>query len=130
DFSRVRTFLEELKAAGVTDLRAHLAAHRDVAEECVRRVRVLDVNRAARDFYGVETKDELRGDLSRLFDDAAYEIFCEEMAEMDATNSMYKTEFQTRTMRGEERTVSMIVSLAASPQDWSRVIVSFFDVTD
>src|SRR5262249_21284264 len=46
------------------------------------------------------------------------------------TNSLYKSEFQAKTIHGEERTVSMIVSVAASPEDWSRVIVSFFDITD
>jgi nitrogen-specific signal transduction histidine kinase/CheY-like chemotaxis protein len=36
-----------------------------------------------------------------------------------------------RTLRGEERLVDMIVSLVDSARDdWSRVIVSFFDVTD
>src|SRR5205823_14132201 len=90
-----------------------------------------DVNRAARQFYGVEDKRELLGDLTRIFDDRAYETFCEEIAALAETNSMYQTEFQVRTSRGDERTVNMIVSMAPSPgNDWSRVIVSFFDITD
>ncbi len=93
-------------------------------------MRVLDVNRAAREFYGAETKDELLGALDKIFDDAAWEIFREEIAELDRTNSLYRAEFPARTIHGEERTVSMIVSVTASPEDWSRVIVSFFDITD
>jgi len=75
------------------------------------------------------TKDELLGDLSKLFDERAYENFCEELAVL-AEEPMYKAEFLTRTARGEERTVSMIVSVEAAPEDWSRVVVTFFDVTD
>src|SRR5262249_51981354 len=44
---------------------------------------------------------------------------------------LFRTEFQTCTLSGEERFVAMIVSLAETPNgDWSRVIVSFFDITD
>ena len=129
DFSHVKGFLEELRARGVTDLRAHLSANRPDAEECVRRVRVLDVNRAARQFYGAAAKEELLGDLNKIFDERAYENFCDEITAL-SQQQMYKAEYQTRTLRGEERTVSMIVSLEAAPRDWSRVVVTFFDITD
>jgi two-component system, cell cycle sensor histidine kinase and response regulator CckA len=129
DFSRVKRFLDRLKARGVTDIRAHLLDHRADAEECVRRIRVLDVNRAAREFYGA-TREQLMGDLTRIFDDAAYDMVCEEMAVLVSNQAMYRTEIETRTFRGEPRTVTMIVSLEPSPGDWSRVIVSFFDITD
>jgi len=120
---------EELKARGVTDVREYLATHRADAEECVRRIRVVDVNRAAREFYG-GTRDQLIGDLNRICDDAAYEVVCEEMGALADSNSTYRTEFDTQTLSGETRTVTMIVSIEPSPGDWSRVIVSFFDITD
>jgi two-component system cell cycle sensor histidine kinase/response regulator CckA len=52
------------------------------------------------------------------------------MGRLAAGETMYKTEFETRTVTGELRSVSMIVSLEPSPGDWSRVLVSFFDITD
>jgi two-component system cell cycle sensor histidine kinase/response regulator CckA len=129
DFSGVKQYVTGLRAQGVTDLRAHLMSHREDAAECVRRIRVLDVNRAARMFYGA-TREELTGDLTRIFDDAAYEIFSREIAALAAGEFVFKTEFETRTMRGEARTVNMIVSVEAVPGDWSRVLVSFIDTTD
>ena len=129
DFSQVKKFLDDLKARGVTDVREYLAAHRVEAEECVRRIRVLDVNRAAREFYG-GTRDQLIGDLNRICDDAAYDVLCEEMGTLANSNATYRTEFETQTLKGETRTVTMIVSLEPSPADWSRVLVSFFDITD
>jgi PAS domain S-box-containing protein len=129
DFSSVKELLDELKASGVADIREYLATHRADAEECVRRIRVVDVNRAAREFYGA-TRDQLIGDLNRICDDAAYEVVCEEMGTLATSNSTYRTEFETQTLNGETRTVTMIVSIEPSPGDWSRVIVSFFDITD
>jgi len=131
DMSRVKRYLDALAGRGVTDLRKYLSEHREVLMECVRRIRVLDVNRAARDFYGVSRKEELMGDINPLFDDSAYEIFCEEMAVLSETNSLFRAEFQTRALTGEDRHVAMIVSLVDTPnRDWSRAIVSFFDITD
>jgi PAS domain S-box-containing protein len=131
DFSGVKQYVDDLRARGITDVRGYLSQNRDAATECVRRVKVLDVNRAARQFYGVEEKEELLGDLTRLFDDRAYEYFCEEIAVLAENNSTYQAELQVRRIRGDERTVSMIVSLASSSHpDWSSVVVSFFDITD
>ncbi len=131
DFSRVKVYLDALADLGVTDLREYFSVHREALAECVRRIRILDVNRAAREFYGVTSKEELLGDLTSIFDETAFEVFCQEMAALAESSSMFKAEFQTRTVKGDERTVSMIVSLVPTPnKDWSRVIVSFFDITD
>ena len=131
DFSEVRRYLNSLAAAGVTDVRSHLALHRSAVEECVRRLRVLDVNRAARDFYGASTKDELLGDLAGMFDEYSLDVFREEIVAFAENRSSFQTEFPARTLKGEERLVDMIVSIVDSArEDWSRVIVSFFDVTD
>ncbi len=128
DFSAVKAYVDSLEAA---DLRSYLADHPEAVKECVRRVKVLDINRAARNFYGAASKEELLGDLSSIFDEKAYEVFREEIATLVETNSAFNAEFQARILNGEERTVSMIVSLVGAPTgDWSRVIVSFFDITD
>jgi PAS domain S-box-containing protein len=131
DFSGVKIFLDSLRAQGVTNLRAYLTENRPAAEECLRRVKILDVNRAAREFYGAQDKSELVGDLTRMFDEPAYENFIEEIAVLYETGSAFQAELPVRTIRGEIRNVHMMVSIAPTPQlDWSRVVVSFFDITD
>src|SRR5882724_634321 len=80
DFSDVKAYIDSLAAAGVTDLRSYLGVHREAVEECLRRVKVIDVNRAAREFYGAVSKEELLGNLSAIFDETAYENFRDEIA--------------------------------------------------
>lgn len=131
DFSAVKKYLDMLQQAGVQDIRRHLTENRRSLEECTQRVRVLDVNRAARDFYAASSKDELLGGLGAIFDEAAFEVFRDEVATLAGNNSRFQTEFVARTLKNEERLVDMIVSIVESARhDWSRVIVSFFDVTD
>jgi len=131
DFSDLRRYLDSLAAGGVSDLRSYLARHRGAVEECVRRVRILDVNRAARDFYSASSKEELLAGLDRIFDEPAFEVFRDEIATLAENHSSFQTEFPVRTLKGEERMVDMIVSIVDSARhDWSRVLVAFFDVTD
>src|SRR5579872_3670476 len=80
DFSDVRRYLDSLAERGVSGLRDHLAHDRSAVEECVRRVRVLDVNGAARRFYGVSSKHELLAGLEKIFDETAFEVFRDEVA--------------------------------------------------
>ncbi len=131
DFSLVKEYLDTLRQEGTEDIRAHLKENRPCLEECIRRVRVLDVNRAARNFYAASSKEELLGDLYEIFDEPAFEVFLDEIATLAESNSRFQTEFVARTLEHEERRVDMIVSIVDSARhDWSRVIVSFFDVTD
>jgi len=131
DFSGVKQYLDGLRARGIQDFRTYLRQNREALMECVGRVKLLDVNRAARQFYDVEDKQELLRDLNRLFDERAYENFCEEIGALTENKSTYQAELQVRRTKGDDRTVSMIVSLASSAlADWSRIVVSFFDITD
>ena len=131
DFSGIKEYLDTLRQAGVEDIRRHLMENRGSIEECIRRVRILDVNRAARDFYGASKKEQLLRGIDEMFDDPAYEVFADEMATLAEGNGRFQTEFIVRTLKREDRLVDMIVSIVESARhDWSRVIVSFFDVTD
>jgi two-component system, cell cycle sensor histidine kinase and response regulator CckA len=131
DFSEIKCYLDSLAAGGIADIPAHLRTHRSEVEECVRRVHILDVNRAARDFYGAASKDQLLGGLNQIFDEPAIEVFREEISRLYETRTSFQTEFAVRTLKGEERLVDMIVCIVDSARlDWSRVIVSFFDITD
>ena len=131
DFSGVKGYLDSLAAAGVPDIRGHLGRHPAAVRECVRLVRVLDVNRAARDFYGVSRKEELLENPRPHLRRAGLRGLPRRDCAPGRAPSPFQTEFSARTLKGEERLVDMIVSIVDSARhDWSRVIVSFFDITD
>ncbi|MDR3702253.1 MAG: PAS domain S-box protein [Candidatus Sulfopaludibacter sp.] len=128
DFSAIKTYFDSLDTP---DIPTYLRQNPSAVDECVRRVRILDVNQAARNFYGASSKEELLAGLEQFFDDSARENFRDEMSALAAGDYSFQAEFTTRTLRGEERLVDMIVTMVDSARcDWSRVIVSFFDITD
>ena len=128
DFSAIKTYFESLDTP---DIPTYLRQNPAALDECIRRVRILDVNHAARNFYGAATKEELLAGLEQFFDETARDNFRDEMSALASGDHSFQAEFTTRTLRGEERLVDMIVSIVDSARhDWSRVIVSFFDITD
>jgi two-component system, cell cycle sensor histidine kinase and response regulator CckA len=131
DFSDVKKFLDDLRASGNRDIATYFLARPEAVRECVQRVRVLEVNRLARDFYGAGTQEQLVKVLPDLFDDAALEIFREEVVALARGETSFEAEVTARTLKGDERVVQMNVSLLPTPRrPWSRVIVAFTDLTE
>src|SRR5262249_17032890 len=97
DFSQVKLFIDGLKSSGVADLEAHFREHPELVTECVRRVRVLDVNRRALEFYGAPTKEQLIGALPELFDERALDIFRDELLTFAAGQLEFGSEVHART---------------------------------
>lgn len=56
DFSAVKTYLDELRAGGVTDFQAYFEQHPAEIQRCADLVRVIDVNQATLKLYKFSTK--------------------------------------------------------------------------
>jgi signal transduction histidine kinase len=136
DFSSVREFLQSLVAEGTVSLREHLEADPSLVAEAIRRVRVRHVNRAAREFYGAKSEDELINALPSLFDPAAARVFIEEIVALASGASTFSAELVTATLTGERRLVQMNVSMLPDDHEgellpeWSQVVVAFTDLTE
>ena len=61
--------LDEWRAAGVVDLRAHLRARRGRIEACIERIRIVRVNRWTLSLFEVADLDQLVANLGRIFRD-------------------------------------------------------------
>jgi signal transduction histidine kinase len=131
DFSGVRRFLDELIESGITDIREYLQQNPEALRECIQRVRVRHVNRAAREFYGARTEKELIASLPKLFDEAALDVFCQEIAALAGGASSFTAEISAATLSGQKRRVVMNVGVVNTPGPiWSRVVVAFTDITE
>ena len=52
DFSGIHSLLDGLRAGGIRDLAAHIAAHPDFVATCLSRIRVLAVNACTLKLFG------------------------------------------------------------------------------
>lgn len=131
DFSQVKRVLDRLAERGVRDIGEYLREHPETVEECVRGVQVRHVNRAARQFYGAQSEQDLIAALPTLFDSTALDIFRQEISVLISGERSFEAELSVNTLGGERRRVLMNVSLLGEPEpDWSKVVVAFTDITE
>ena len=67
DLTAIAEWFDSLRAVGVTDLAAHLAAHPGLVAVAARMIRVRDVNQAALQMHRAADKAELLQGLDRVF---------------------------------------------------------------
>jgi PAS domain S-box-containing protein/putative nucleotidyltransferase with HDIG domain len=131
DFSAVKGRLDGLRKEGVTDFREYLLAHLEIAAECAALVKVVDVNKAALDFLGAKSKNDLPGNLGKLFGDETFVGFAEELIWIAEGRHSFEWEGKNRTLDGELREVQLNWSVVPGhEEDLSKVIVSIIDITE
>jgi PAS domain S-box-containing protein len=131
DFSVVRRRLDELRHAGVQDVRKHFDEHPDAVRECASLVRVLDVNRATLNLYKANSKAELLGDINVTFTDASLAAFKDELVALATGATRFEAEVVTKALSGELNYVALRVSvLAGHEMTLDRVLVSMLDITE
>ncbi len=131
DFSAIKRHIDALRDSGVDDIREHFESHPEEVVRCLNMVEIVDVNRKAREFYGVANVEELPARLETLFAKGALEVFREEVIALAEGKTVFEAEIPAVTLAGEPRDVNMTLSLVASARrTWSRVILAFFDVTE
>ncbi len=132
DFSGAKVILDGLKARGIEDFDTYFDTHPDVLRNCARQVRVLDVNHAALNLYGVGGKAGVVG--TTLFDtmsDDGYDPFKQELIALLNNEMTMRLETTVRTVDDEIGYASLGWSIAPGSEDtWDRVLVSITDITD
>ncbi len=132
NWSQIKRKIDQLSDEGVSDWRAHFAAHRDHAVEAYDLAEVLQVSNANLDFYGATSVQELKeSGGAELVLPGEIDAFIETMIGFIEGRWIGETESLDDRMDGAEITIHRrYVIPRANRHDWSRVIYSLEDVTD
>ncbi len=131
DFSEVKKFVDQLRASGVDDLKAHCKSHPDIVHECVRKIRVIDVNKATLNLYKAKNKKALLSGVDKTFTEESFEIFGKELLALAEGKSSVSGEAVTKTLTGELVNIIVYVTIAPGYEDtWSHVLVAITDITE
>jgi PAS domain S-box-containing protein len=131
DFSAVRSYLETLKARGVTDFEDYLGRHPEEVRECVKLVRILDVNAALVKMIHASDRQALLEGLEPVFDESSYEVFCQELVYIARGETLFDLLIPGRTLDGELRhTMIRWAAAPGSENSLERVYISVTDITE
>jgi PAS domain S-box-containing protein len=131
DFSGVKTYLDELPDDRTGDFEAYLDLHPEVVEECVKRVRIVDVNQAGLRLLDAPDKDAFLAGLPLVFTAEAYDRFKHELVEIRNGVTSFEHETLVRTLAGDVRNFAVRWTVApGAEQTYARVFLTTIDITD
>ncbi len=130
DFSVLAKLKKKLKKLKVTDVRKYLSEHEDVVKDTFRGLKVLDVNKAAIELYGANSKKELMANLGKTFHREAVPVLIDEFVALLKGDETFHAIFKSKRMSGRAYDVSMRVSVPMMCRDsFKRVIVTLQDIS-
>jgi len=127
DFSQVKQLLNK-KLTEVNDLKKYLDENPDFVNECISKMKILNVNKVSLELLGVENRKELINHLSNNFNGDSYEVFKKELLSI-ATN---KEEFssQTEFIRSDGVTITTLIKFVVMGDNKDQAIVSIVDIDE
>ncbi len=130
DFSQVRRLLDGLRARGIEDFKTFLKVHPEFADQCMREIRVIDVNRLTLQMFGAASKDELLARIHKVFRGEMRESFAEQLLDLWEGQLFQLREVVNYNLGGEPLHIHMQFAVLPGHQyDWSMVLVSLVDIT-
>ena len=131
DYGALRVLLEQWRAAGITDLRAHLREKPERVAECSSRIRVLKVNRRTLELYGADNVDHLVASLPRVFRDDMFDQHVEELVTLWEGRHHFRTNAVNYTLSGRRMDILLDGRVLPGHENtWRRVLVAIEDVTE
>jgi diguanylate cyclase (GGDEF)-like protein len=131
DYSEVKALLEQWRAAGVSDIRAFLAAKYDRVRQCSERIRILKVNRKTLSLFGARDLAHLTANLGQVLRDDTFKCLIDELAQLWEGRPGFSSHTVNYTMAGERLDIQLHgIVLPGHEQNWDRVMVVIEDVTE
>jgi len=131
DFSEVKTYIDKLRAEGITDFASYFEAHPGTVKECARRVQVQNVNSSALKMFEADSKEALLGGLGSVFEEDSFAQFKPQLMAICKGELLLESEVTNRTLTG--RRIYCVLRWSVEPgseETYAKVIVSLLDVTE
>ena len=130
DYSAIKREFDRLRARGVTDIQAHLAADPQAVDRFMGMIRVLDVNQKTLNLFEAGDKANLLANLDKVFRDEMQDHFTGELVDMWNGKTFYEREGVNYSLSGEPVYVQLAWTLMpGSESDFSWVLVALQDIT-
>jgi len=100
DFSDIKTYLNELniQERNRDKIVEYLKNNPEIIKNCLKRIKIIDVNRACLELHQAENKNELIQNLKNIFPEEAYLTFYNQLASIVLNEKQFKEETLTLTI--------------------------------
>jgi PAS domain-containing protein len=130
DLSEVHKALEKLRLEGVTDLRQYLEDHPQMALDMVAMIKVLHVNRATLELFGVASKAGLLKNVAASFGKNAVDVFINGLCAIWNKHMHFQSEAFFRTFDGKEIITILSFQIPQTDDGFKSVPISVVDISE
>ena len=129
DFSAVKSALDELRAQGVRDFRTYLEEHPQFLQKAAASILVRDVNQTTLRMFGAQSKEQMLGELNKIFVPETMEILKEEILAIAEGRTFFEGETINQTLQGERKYIWLTITFPQERTRFRSVLVSLIDIS-
>lgn len=130
DFSAVRRLLDQIRGRGIVDLKTFLKVHPEFIGQCMREIRVIDVNRTTLTLFGAQSRQALLAGLHKVFREEMQDSFAEQLLDLWEGRLVQQREVVNHTLAGTPLNIHMQFAVQEDHhRDWGLVLLSLVDIT-
>jgi len=130
DFGELFEYLTSLKEKGVKDFRKYFDNNPNSLLLCSQKVKVTDVNKATLELHKAKSKEELLGNLDKIFTSKSFEVFKEEVIAIANGESEFTIEGEIKTLEGDPRTILLKLFINKAHNNTTKAILATIDITE
>ncbi|MGM0437653.1 MAG: diguanylate cyclase [Bacillota bacterium] len=127
DFSEVISFAKEIKV-GAEDIKNYFNKNPQKVNDLLKKIKVIDVNKTALDFYNAESKKELTENLDKLFNKKTREVFIEIVIAMLKGVKGFRRDTEALTLEGKKKDIRLEWKIPEDKDNYSNVYISILDI--
>ena len=127
DFSEVIEAAKKIKEKN-QDLDKYLNKNMAKLNELLAKIKVIDVNKTALDFYNAESKKELINNLEKLFTKKTKKVVIEIISAMLNGIKGFRRDTEAQTLAGKKKDIRLEWKIPAEKDNYSKVYISILDI--
>ncbi|MBI9058207.1 MAG: PAS domain S-box protein [Labilibaculum sp.] len=130
DFTELIDYIDSLKLEGVHDFREFFDKNPEALLLCSQKVKATDVNRATLQLHQAKSKEELLGNLDKIFTNKSFEVFKEEVIAISEGKNKFEIEGEIKTLHGEPRQILLKLFIDESYTKSAKALLATIDITE
>ena len=129
DISPIMSVFNDLKPAGVRDVRTYLKEHPEFLRRVLSMITIIDANEAAIRLFGARDKEELASATDMMWREESLAASSEALIAFAEGKPFFQTESIHHTLQGVQKNVILQINFLIKQRDLNRVLVCLVDIT-
>ena len=131
DFSQCKTYIDSLKKRNIINFREYFENNPDEVIEASKKIKIININKAAVKLHEAKSKQEILHSLSSIFTDKSYETVTEQLICIAEGKKAYESEGIVKTIAGLEKNILLKWVVGSGYENTlEKVFVTNTDITE